>query len=429
MTRKASLTAINCTACGAGLDVLGGGRVIRHICAYCGSELDAQDDYKVLRQFADMPRPDSPFAIGMQGRLYGVDWTIIGTLGLREDHAGQTWTWVEHQMFSPTHGYAWLVVEEGHTSFSRRQRHSPKPAFMGVGWVESAEQPPTVRLHGQTFRYFQTTESRITFAEGEFTWPPRIGETVTTVSALSERHMLDFTLSGTEREIYRSAFLRADETCAAFGLPADALSPRGVHPLQPYERGPNAGFIKWTALTGALVALVLCLTYAFSPGTRVLEPVGVSERRLPRTIDFEITQTDRLAGIVLTADVSNSWAYVEVELTDPEEVTLFEAGRTVEYYFGRDSEGSWSEGSRTSALYFHPTVPGRYEVTLSAAETGTWSNGRAPRVITVSAYEGYASGVLPGLVALALALVSGFHWARRGWHEKRRWAQGDWSED
>ena len=75
---------LNCTQCGAGLDVLGGGRVKTHICSYCGSELDAQDDYKVIQQFRDMIRPRSPFDLGMKGELWGTEFTIIGTIGWNE---------------------------------------------------------------------------------------------------------------------------------------------------------------------------------------------------------------------------------------------------------------------------------------------------------------------------------------------------------
>ena len=67
---------------------MGGGRVTHHICPYCGTELDANDNYKALRTFSDMERPTTPFRIGMTGQLYGVDYTIIGSLGLKE-----TWGW------------------------------------------------------------------------------------------------------------------------------------------------------------------------------------------------------------------------------------------------------------------------------------------------------------------------------------------------
>lgn len=43
MSLAPELKSINCTACGARLDVLGGGRVTTHVCASCGSALDTLD--------------------------------------------------------------------------------------------------------------------------------------------------------------------------------------------------------------------------------------------------------------------------------------------------------------------------------------------------------------------------------------------------
>ena len=63
--------SINCTQCGAGLTVLGGGRVRTHVCSYCGAQLDVQDGFRVIAQFIDMERPKSPFDIGMEGELWG----------------------------------------------------------------------------------------------------------------------------------------------------------------------------------------------------------------------------------------------------------------------------------------------------------------------------------------------------------------------
>ena len=138
MTRSPDLRAINCTACGAGLDVLGGGRVATHICPYCGTALDAQADYKVIASYSGIVRPSSPLRPGMSGQIDGVTFTVIGTLGWEERYGGRTWTWVDHQVFSPTHGYAWLTVEDGHLIFSRRYRKPCFPDFITSATVERA---------------------------------------------------------------------------------------------------------------------------------------------------------------------------------------------------------------------------------------------------------------------------------------------------
>ena len=430
MSRAPDLAAIDCPTCGAGLDILGGGRVTTHICPYCGTALDALDGYKALRRFSDLPRPDTPFAIGGQGRLFDVDWTVIGLLQHRETWQGRTWVWIDHQLYSPTHGYAWLTLEDGHLTFSRRVRGLPATVWMSERWVETAETPPALSWDGERYKYLQTSTSTIVYAEGEFTWSPDSGTQTVTISAMSDSAMLDFALTGTEREVHRSRWLPAADVLEGFGLPRDALKPRGVHAIQPYRDRLDSRFLTSAALLCAAVALVLGLLLAVLPGRAVLQPVTVPVTQLPRAIPFDIDgDTQRLAGVYLSADVSNSWAYLELELTDPEDEVLFEAGRTMEYYFGTDADGAWSEGSRDASLHFLPTVPGTYTLTLNAVERDVWQAGRNATAITVSARQGMSSGfylflLCAGFVALALCLS-----LPRILHHRRRWAHGDWSDD
>ena len=80
MSRE-TLRAIQCPACGAGLDVLGGGRVAVMVCPYCTTELDAVQNFAALRKFDGLKRPNTPFRIGMEGEIAGVRHQIIGILG------------------------------------------------------------------------------------------------------------------------------------------------------------------------------------------------------------------------------------------------------------------------------------------------------------------------------------------------------------
>ena len=99
------LRSINCTQCGAPLALRGGHRVESLTCGFCGSVLDAHDEFKVVKTYSDLERPYSPLSLGMSGKIKGVDFTIIGVMEYRD-----AWfdTWLEYAIFSPTHGYAWL---------------------------------------------------------------------------------------------------------------------------------------------------------------------------------------------------------------------------------------------------------------------------------------------------------------------------------
>ena len=430
MTRAEGLVAINCTSCGAGLDVLGGGRVTTHICPYCGSELDAQHDYAVLKKLANADRPSSPFRIGMTGRLFGVDWTVIGTLGQQESWRGEIWKWADHQLYSPTHGYAWLTVENGHMVFTRRFRGVVRPSWISTTWVETAEHPPSVFCRGERFTYLETSTSEVTFAEGEFTYSPRIGERTLTVSAMSERHMLDFSSVGAEREVYRGTYIPVQQGLAAFGLPDDALSPGGVHPLQPFQPWRHTDFLQLGAGVAALVCFVLAAWLHLSPGREVLAPVSFQVADLPQSANFEISDTGRLAGLYLESDVSNSWTYQEIEMTDPEGETLFEAGRTMEYYFGSEGGERWTEGSRRARLYFRPTLAGAYTVTLFPPETGRWgSAGREPQTVTLWVRSQLSSGLWLAMLGFGFAVLALLRQGRRWWHNRLRWRHSDWTEE
>jgi hypothetical protein len=430
MTRLDGPSAINCPSCGAGLDILGGGRVVVQICSYCGSELDALNGYRALRQFTEMERPETPFSIGMQGKIDGVAYTIIGTLGMMERWHGMTWRWADHQLFSSTHGYAWLTFENDHVIFTRRFRRPLSPSWISARAVETAETPPNTYDGTERYRYYETVTSEITFAEGEFTWVPNIGDKLTTVSAMSRQHMLGFTDTGREREIERSRYLPQAKTFAAFGAEPEFLSNR-VHPLQPFKAGKNHGFLRKTGLAFAVLALI---GIVFVKGTEarrvVLEPQIFSISDLPQEVSFEITDTAKLSSLTFVTDVDNSWAWLEVSLYGPDGAPMFEAGREVAYYHGRDADGRWTEGSRRTMILFRAEQTGRHRAEMAVPEQGTW-RGTKPGItrLSVSADQGRSSILWLFLCAVLFGLLFAWKAAKPFLHNRARWRGTDWTDE
>lgn len=418
-----ALKSVNCTSCGAGLDVLGGGRVIVHVCPYCGAELDAQHDYAVLAQATKRPRPDTPFTLGMTGRLMDVDWTVIGTIGMTES----TWRWVEHQLYSPTHGYAWLTVENGHLTFARRMRKPSTPAFISSATVEAAEHRPSVLLDGERYAYYETSTPQISYLEGEFTWAPRMGDRTTVVSMLSESALLDYSTTGQEREVYRSVWLSPAEVNRAFGV--NLPEPHEVHPLQPFDGGAHDGFLMKASGAFAAAALVAAIVTAGATTSTILPRMTIGRTELPQTVSFDVTDTEHLVRIDLQANPDNAWLFVGFELADPEGETLFASGRSMEFYSGTDSEGSWTEGNRSASLLFRPAVPGTYEATFDEIETELWSMGTEPQGFSVSATEGVRKPLWLVLLAAGFGLIAAAPFGLRFLHRKRRLAGSDWSDE
>ncbi|SEW38021.1 protein of unknown function [Cognatiyoonia koreensis] len=424
MTRKAALTSINCTSCGAGLDVLGGGRVQTHVCGYCGSQLDAQDHYKVLQKFTDLPRPETPFQIGMQGTVEGVIYTVIGTLGFEEKYRGRTWTWVDHQLYSPTHGYAFLTVENGHFVFTRTYRKATSPQWLTPAMIETMETPPSVKAGGDTYRYYDTSESQITFAEGEFNWQPKIGDRSTTISLMSRDAVIAFSKTDTEEETIRSVYPDQLEIAESFGL--ESVPPlRGVHRLQQYQSGPHTNFVRNTLMVAMIACFVIYLGMLGALRGQPTQEVRFTEGDLPASIPFDVSRANRIATVRLGSGLENNWAYYEIDVTGPDGETLFETGREIAMYTGRDSDGTWTEGSNETTLRFMPTQTGRHTLTVALSET---DNQSGPVRMSARIFEGGFVAkwfLFAGLFFMLIWIIPAARFAQ---HQRKRWAGWDWND-
>ncbi|MEM9795572.1 MAG: DUF4178 domain-containing protein [Pseudomonadota bacterium] len=420
------VTAIDCPNCGAGLPVLGGGRVVTKVCTYCGASLDAANGFKVLEVYADLKRPPSPFRLGMTGLVDGIEFTIIGTLGKSERYGGQTWTWVDHQLYSPTHGYAWLTVEDGHTLLTRKVRDWPSGAFLTTRAVDRAETRPVRSWRGRSFTYYAYSNWHTDFVEGEFNWRPKRGAKGATVSLLNngdDLRMLAYADDGAEREVEVTRYF--PEAAAAFGV--EPLEPWDVHPLQPYAPLPKTRFNRlwYGGLVAASIGLALFLTVASGPRETLFDGPP-SELAAPLTFDVE--DASRPVRIGLQQNLQNDWAEFELAIRDPEGVVLAETFRGISYYSGSSGGESWSEGSRRATIGFAPTTPGAYSLAVTPAQggqPGTMSRSQ----LRVTVQSGYTRPLWLWLAAGAFGLM--FLWAlsSKFRHRAARWKGSDWSED
>lgn len=426
MTAAADMNSVNCTSCGAGLSVLGGGRVVSQVCGYCGAVLDTQDNYKVVDSIGKREHPASPISIGMTLTFEGVEFTVIGTLGLMEKYRGQTWKWVEHQVFSPTHGYLWLNVEEGNLTFTRKVRDFNMGHWLSSSTVERSEMPPTRNYKGEKYRYYETSVTQIDYMEGEFNWLPKLGEKKEVVSLLGPDAMLSLVKSSTEREVELTKLLPRAQTAKDMGFDEAALGATPAkNPLMPYKPMAEEGLLRKVLAAVAVVAGILGLVFWFSGGRDVYASPYVEVTQLPQTFEFQIDNTSQLALVTFDTTFNNQWASLGTEVRGPDGEVVLAGERTVSYYSGREGGESWSEGRRRNSFRFRPAEPGIY--TASLAQT----QGSNPDRGTVSFQV--AQGKPTGFWVFALAIIAGLGWlyvaGRRAMHTKRRFAGSDWTDD
>lgn len=440
MSLAAATTSVNCTSCGAGLDVLGGGRIMVHICPYCGAELDAQDNYAVIAKFDGLKRPDSPFRIGMAGKIKGVDYTVIGMLEYTERYRGQTWRWIDHQLYSPTHGYAWLTIEDGHLVFTRRYR---RPVWMSSAQVERANYPPTVTVDGDRYRYYETSEGAITFAEGEFTWAPKIGDKTTAVSVLTDNAMLAFSETNQEREVYRSELLDSATVSASFGVATPPV-PQGTHPMEPYTGGDNDRFMRIVALIAMVACFALAMVFDGRTGREIGTPIEVQAGQLPASVPIEIPDIPGPVRLTLDgtphvtpwtgAPNSNRWSRVLARLLLPDGSAAPNGPSSAHVYIGGQREGQPAGSTNHLELIFPSAQSGQYLLSLDVNADGPSANNQTPPrltegSITIRTHGDISNGYWLYRLAIVFLIAVIISFARKWNFNRKRWSGSDWTSE
>ncbi len=417
---KPAIKAINCTSCGATLDVLGGHRVKSLTCGYCGSVMDRHAGFQTIQQHRNRPdRPVTPLSIGMQATLKDVSFTIIGMIENVSHQSGPGWAesyrWVSFQLYSPTHGYCWLTWNKGHYFFSYRTRELPDPVVPRRG--RALLQKTLVRLGDRTFDVFESYQAEIAYVEGELTWIAKTGDRVHVIEAIDPPSMFSYEMTDAECEYSIGEYMDAGEVHAAFGLEPPP-KPEGIHPAQPFDGGRF-----WPALAkvGPIFAgfSVLGLIAALIAGDgREIVRADTGSQATPLVIPFSASHAERLMKLELRAPLSNNWVYYDVTISDAEtdEDVLF-LGKEVSFYEGRDSEGYWSEGSRRETALFKVPAIGDYEIEISPAEAG----GAVPP-FEIRLYDNvFVKRYLVMLLILSVIASLGLTLYRRHF-EKKRWA-------
>lgn len=404
--------SINCTQCGAPLELHGGHRVRSLNCGYCGSVMDSHEGYKVVQQFQAGERPFSPLPIGATGNIKDIAFTVIGMVQYQsEDGYG----WLDLQIYSPTHGYHWLSYEDGHFIFNRRTRDLPRPAKVGYFKLKSP-----VFLGKQKFALYEQYHASIQYVEGELTWLAQQGDTYLITEATAPPLALSYEERDAELEYARGEYLDPKSIYQSFEVERkDQRKPQGIHMAQPYQPGVITAMGQaggYFALL-ALLALIAILVMNIGGQTRLEQGFDANDFQQQRTVPFEIKDPEQLLELQLHVNsLSNDWAFYDIVIQQGEKV-VFALGKEISFYEGRDSDGYWSEGSRQANALFKLPDAGEYTLTVEFDSSST----RTPPPLFVEIYEGIV--VMRYFFILFILSLAFFiwQWVDRFNFENRRW--------
>ncbi len=413
--------ALQCPQCGGPLEIRAPDQTQRIACPYCGSLLDATRDLKVLEVLSRPPiQPLVP--LGSTGTIGGVAWTVIGVMERSVTVEGTRYPWTEYLLYEAGRGFRWLVESSRHWS-----------------WVEPVN-PGDVdeggpRYGGETFAHFQSGNAVVDAVLGEFYWTVARGDQAATDDYVKPPHMLSRERvaeeGGRTGELTWSygTYTPPGEVWSAFSLPGVPPEPEGVGPHQPspYREAAKASWK--TAVWSVLAILVLFLGIEVAGGRPVEEMrVGIPHDAVsgaPESARFLgpfSVETDGNLQVKVSAPVANSWIYLDGALINEDTGEVDDFDVEVSYYFGRDSDGSWSEGG-TSATRFIPAVhPGRYTLRLEPQ----WEAGQAPptdyTVTVKSRVPRFTYAFLAMLAVVLWPVLLSWKWFR---FEVARWSESD----
>jgi hypothetical protein len=408
---------LTCPKCGGPLEIRAPDQTQRVGCPWCGSLLDATQDLAVLKALDEVKiKPAIP--LGSKGRLAGVEWAVIGFMERSVTVEGIRYPWREYLLHEARQGFRWLVESRGHWSFVEPVHAGDVKGGAAAGGAE---------YRGESYKHFQGGRACVDTVLGEFYWAVTQGQTTETDDFVRPPRMLSRERDGGEVNWSLGTYTRGDEVWQAFGLKGKPPGPGGVAPNQPSPwSGQTRSLFSWALLFfGA--AFLLYLGLLVTGGRQVVAekltvPQGIASGAPEAAAFVGPFETPRAANLELQvkAPVSNSWLYLDGALINEATGELTEFDVEVSYYYGRDSDGSWSEGGQSATRYLAAVPAGRYLLRLAPQ----WPGAKAPpyQVQLRSGVPRFYQLVLLGLALFAWPMLVGWRQFR---FEMERWSESD----
>lgn len=407
---------LSCPNCGGWVSLRAPGLTQSAVCASCQTVLDAsQPEVQIVQRLEEKREELAPvLALGLRGTFGANRFEVIGYV-VRHDPFSR---WSEYLLFNPWQGFLWLVNYRGHWSLISRLLSPPQ-----------MQGPKRLRFEHQAYVLFADGETTVRGVLGEFYWRVSRGE-VTKVSdfVAPPKIVSRETYPGFNEETWSMGeYWTPRQVQSAFDLKDPLPAPEG-----PYLNAPNPYRETWLPLRKWVMAaiLLLCLIQGSSfilqrknlvfRGDFANQPSGPEQAEFT-TPTFHLARPSQPLFVEAQAPVSNSWIDLDLELVNAVTGETRPLNVEVSYYFGRDSDGAWSEGSVNNSAGI-PAVPqGDYFLRISS------SSDPAVKSLPyhVSAYSG---GVFWSNFFLSLAALLLYpFWVlwRRIAFERQRWSESD----
>jgi len=352
--------ALNCPKCGSAIEIRTFGNAVNIICQSCHSVLDSSDEkLKIIEEANKRIVIDPLIPLGSRGKWKGRTYEVVGFQRRTINVDGVDYHWFEYLLYNPFAGYRYLTEYNGHWNDVTVCHTLPTPAGLDG-------EKPQVRIGDQTFTHFQTATACTTFILGEFPWQVRMGDKADAMDYISSPFILSSESIEDEVTWSTGEYVDGSDIRDAFKVKDSFPSPMGVYCDQPNPYGDEPGhFWKrgWLFIVLAMFLVIAAWIMAlkanvYSEG-HMFKQGGQAEASF---VTPEFNLGGHISNVVIDTDTNlvNDWMYIHYSLINTETNVAYDFGREISYYYGTDSDGSWTEGSNKDSATVPSIPPGKY---------------------------------------------------------------------
>jgi len=434
-----------CPSCGGSVSMLTPGLTAAVVCPYCGSTIDATNQNLQILSKANKKMKIKPLIpIGTAGKLFNAEWEVIGFMR-RLDKSGD-YFWDEYLLYNPYKGFRWLTVDNGHWNFVEMLHIRPA---LGPGAAE-------FQYRDKSFKRFLEGKATVNYVLGEFYWRVKVGDTVGVRDFIAPPEVLSCESDKSEAVWSLGTYVEPQDVKDAFKLQDEMPETSGVAPNQPspYNQKSSGVLVSFMVLIFCLTALhgiflvnahnreIYSQQFTFDPnsGTASGPKNGITPfsdltqnpaagqisdtATTHSSAPFDIPGSMGNLAVDLQAPVQNDWLETSIELVEESSQKTFQFEQGVEYYYGTDSDGSWSEGGQSSDVLLSSVPGGRYRLVVQPAAAAALAREKSFTVRlrrNVPVWSNYFLGLL------LLSIYPLCLWMKSRSFEARRWSESDFS--
>jgi hypothetical protein len=386
------------------------------VCEACGAGLVLDEaETRVVGQ-NEGKQPKFTFQAGAPITLEGIGYEVMGRLLYEEVDEEGVYKSAEYILYHPDAGYLWLSEEDGHFTISRPIHVSFAPPPIPIAKMK-------VKVGQEVFQFFEGGSTKLRWVDGALPWTAVVGEETRYKHVIKPPEYADQEITGAEVELFRGRYVSHEEMAKAVPKGIRLPASRGVYSCQPYVR--PSWLRGLSPIAAAFVVLNLFLFFyslVMNRATTVLSESITADQYTNEhlTKPFIVDKDKTILKLKGSAQLNDSWLALDFAVVNASRDVVSDFYNEASYYHGVDSEGPWTEGSRTFSDYFMIRKAGTYQL-LVHATGGSGTGGPAlNEPITMEVTAGHTISwyfwipiLLSGIVAaLGPAHKLVFEWMR-----------------